>query len=584
MRVRPLLVLLVSVTGCTIPTLKDLEKERVRGCDANHLCASGYTCVAGECVVGESPDAGECSPGATQACGSSVGECVPGQKTCGSSGKFGACVGEIAPVAEICDGKDNDCNGTADDMIMTSPMCGQQMGVCAGKQRRCINGTLESACGPASYGPDFELTNETRCDGKDNDCDGMPDENLFTSCLLQQGVCSGARQACQIDGGSSCTASDYLSNSVDYEALEARCDGLDNDCDGRTDNWLLLNVSNSSGVAKRPAATVTASGAILVYWQDGARTYARVVGADGTLGTIVQPSLTAQLAARAYFPAVASSGPLNWAAWAEELADGGQRIQTAPVDNTGRTSLDGGISFQMPLGSAGQIVDVATAVDGTTAAAVVAVQVGTNIEVGAFSPTGQQGSTTQLAQGVRPSVAHAGGTLFWVAYQDNTTNARLCLLNSSNMSSTCQTVQTGAVYPSVRAIPGANPVAAQVIYATSPGFNLFRRACDGGTCAAAVATGFSSNNFIGFLREVPGGSPGQVITAWDDAPAGVPTAWYGTVDGGAQKVLPAADSTHRPIPLSLGTGKAVVFVFDTEGSAVTGIPTDEVVLQRMCLP
>ena len=46
--------------------------------------------------------------------GSALGECKPGVPTCESTGSF-RCVGEVKPEAEVCDGKDNDCDGLADN-------------------------------------------------------------------------------------------------------------------------------------------------------------------------------------------------------------------------------------------------------------------------------------------------------------------------------------------------------------------------------------------------------------------------------------------------------------------------------------
>lgn len=63
-----------------------------------------------------------CMPGTIVGCYSgllgteAVGLCKAGSATCSTEGVMGACVGEVTPIAEICDNKlDEDCDGSADN-------------------------------------------------------------------------------------------------------------------------------------------------------------------------------------------------------------------------------------------------------------------------------------------------------------------------------------------------------------------------------------------------------------------------------------------------------------------------------------
>src|SRR5512140_2998925 len=60
------------------------------------------------------------------------------------SGDGGNCV-QTNNGIEICDGKDNDCNGMIDDGVLpqVGDLCDNQMGVCAGGIKQCVNGALK---------------------------------------------------------------------------------------------------------------------------------------------------------------------------------------------------------------------------------------------------------------------------------------------------------------------------------------------------------------------------------------------------------------------------------------------------------
>ncbi len=85
------------------------------------------------------------------------------------------------------------------------------------------------------------------CNGLDDDLDGLidswPDGGPLTmACPLALGVCASARSFCRDAGWAAC---DY---GPDYQLTERRCDGLDNDCDGRVDrSWTRVLRGPDSG-------------------------------------------------------------------------------------------------------------------------------------------------------------------------------------------------------------------------------------------------------------------------------------------------------------------------------------------------
>ena len=109
----------LSAQGCadTAP-----EETGADDCPTADDCAPPPT--PPECQEGE---AAPCFEGPEELVG--VGSCRSGQRRC-AEGAFGACVGQVLPDAETCDGDDQDCDGTADEGL------GDACAPCEGDCRR----------------------------------------------------------------------------------------------------------------------------------------------------------------------------------------------------------------------------------------------------------------------------------------------------------------------------------------------------------------------------------------------------------------------------------------------------------------
>jgi formylglycine-generating enzyme required for sulfatase activity len=175
--------------------------------------------------------------------GSDVGECEPAIIAC-----VGGTTTEVDPghdpSPETCDGRDNDCSGTADDSIpsvpcYTGPVGTEGVGICAGGDTTCAGGTL------LCVGQSLPVA-ET-CDGFDNNCDGVVDGSrdgsgnpvaLAQPCYsgpsgtLDVGECIAGTTTCSSGTWGACVGEVV----PDFERCEV-LDGLDNDCDGATDEW-----------------------------------------------------------------------------------------------------------------------------------------------------------------------------------------------------------------------------------------------------------------------------------------------------------------------------------------------------------
>src|SRR5207245_8049759 len=123
---------------------------------------------------------------------------------------------------EVCNGIDDDCNGLIDEN-----------GVC-------------QKCTPQP---------ET-CNGKDDDCDNVIDNNLVDTgqpCGLNIGICKPGTTVCvngnnkDVQNGGVPDVNDHLICQGGVPPAAAQCNGCDNDCDGIVDSTTQACYSGPNG-------------------------------------------------------------------------------------------------------------------------------------------------------------------------------------------------------------------------------------------------------------------------------------------------------------------------------------------------
>jgi hypothetical protein len=181
--------------------------------------------------------------------------CSFGKLVCDTETQQITCEGVEYPEKEICDGIDNDCNGEIDDgdhlfvsrYNYQNPCKETELGVCKDSHAQCVLG--DWICIPPQ-----DLYGNEVCDGKDNDCDGEVDEDIEEAFVyngppetLNVGECRAGVRRCE---------NGHINNFGMVTPINEICgNDDDDDCDGLTDELeetagsyefaLILDVSGS---------------------------------------------------------------------------------------------------------------------------------------------------------------------------------------------------------------------------------------------------------------------------------------------------------------------------------------------------
>ena len=179
----------------------------------------------------------ECTDGLVSPCGLSVGACEPGTRTC-ADGVWGVCTGGVEPVPEECNGIDDDCDSTIDEGCPCEIGESKPCGLDVGA---CSSGVQTCVDGVWSACEGAVEPTIELCNGIDDDCDGVTDnspDDVGAPCTAAAtGACAVGTEVCR-GGGVSCEPATPTTEM---------CNGIDDDCDGAIDEGLVQPCNGACG-------------------------------------------------------------------------------------------------------------------------------------------------------------------------------------------------------------------------------------------------------------------------------------------------------------------------------------------------